>query len=194
MLQALQKYSSTSDDFPPPAPDPDIASLPPVLLGNWNTDPSQGVHDILYWVDKNNPRAPHTPGPSSDPQFAYWDYPVQVWAQQNPALLAGAQPNLNVPTQTPLTPATSLGGFQITSPQSGAPAPFGIPVKFAVADSGPMPIVNVSYYVNGVLVGTVGAPYVFSYLPQAQGLVTLHAVAIHPDGSSAGQTITFTVQ
>jgi len=193
MLEALQKYSSMSDDFPPAAPDPEIASLPPVLLGNWNTDPSQGIHDILYWVNKSNPRSGRPINPSSDSQFAYWDYPVQIWAQQNPALIAGAQPDITT-TPTQNTPSPSLGGFQITAPQSGAVTAFGVPIKFAIANDGTLPIVNVSYYVNGVLVGTVGAPYVFSYLPQARGEISLHAVGIHPDGSSVTQTITFIVQ
>lgn len=191
MAEALQKYSSKSDTFPPPAPDPDIASLPPVLLGNWNTDPAQGVHDILFWVNKTTPRSGRPLNPLNDPQFSYWDYPVQIWAQQNPGLIAGAQPSIPDSTPVVITPTSS---FTISSPQSGATVPFGIPVKFSITNENTTPIVNVSYYVNGALVGTVGAPYVFSYLPESHGAVTLRAVGIHPDGSSVGKTTEFTVQ
>jgi membrane peptidoglycan carboxypeptidase len=77
---AIQKYPA--DPFPPPAPDPSYDSLPPVLKGDWNTNPSQGVHDILYWVQKDNPRAGPPANPWGDVQAAYWDYPVQLWAAQ----------------------------------------------------------------------------------------------------------------
>jgi membrane peptidoglycan carboxypeptidase len=188
MLEALQKYSSTSDTFPPPAPDPDIASLPPVLTGNWNTDPSQGVHDILYWVNKDSPRsgAPNR----SDSQFAYWDYPVQLWAQQNPALISGA----TVSSTAPSAPPAAASGFLISSPEQGAVVPFDAPVMFASVNQSSFPITSVSYYVNGYLVGTVGAPYLFSFTPGTHGVLTLRAVGFHPDGSSAEQTITFTVR
>ena len=82
MEYALDKYSSPSDVFPAPAPESAVTSLPPVLVGNWNTDPAQGVHEILYWIDKDNPRLPVQAGggrpanPSIDPQLTYWDYSV----------------------------------------------------------------------------------------------------------------------
>ncbi len=79
MAYAIQKYPA--DSFPQPAPDPDTGTLPPVLTGNWNTDPSLGVHDILYWIDKNNPRAGRPADPTQDPQSQYWDYPCQLGAQ-----------------------------------------------------------------------------------------------------------------
>ena len=193
MLQALQKYSSPSDIFPKPSPDPDVASLPAVLTGNWNTDPSQGVHDILYWVNKDTPRAGKPANPWSDPQFAAWDYPVSIWAGQNPQLVGGvaqAGPPAAVGTPTP-----SSTGFHITSPQQGASIPFGLPITFTSSDSNPEPVTSVLYYVNGSLVGTTGqAPYTVPYSTNARGLVTLRAVAQHPSGASEEQTITFTVQ
>ncbi len=41
---------------------------------------SGGVHSILYWVDKNNPRGPIPMNPSLEPQFDRWEYPVRLWA------------------------------------------------------------------------------------------------------------------
>src|SRR3989338_609110 len=66
MAYALTKYQAPS--FPPPAPDMDLDSLPPVLRGNWNTNPAQGIHDILYWVNKGDPRSGSPSNPSSDPE------------------------------------------------------------------------------------------------------------------------------
>jgi 1A family penicillin-binding protein len=196
MAEALTKYSSPSDTFPAPAPDPDVASLPPVLEGNWNTDPSQGVHDILYWVNKDDPRGPPPTNPWSDPQAAYWDYPVQLWAAQNPQLVNGAASGAPVPAPTETTaPTSSSSNLRITSPQQGASVPFGFPTMFTASDSSSEPVTSVLYYVNGSLIGTTGqAPYSVSYTPDSRGVVTLRAVAEHPSAPSEEQTITFTVQ
>lgn len=86
MVYAMEKYPS--GDFVPPAPDAS-ENTPPILRGEWNGSPSQGVHDILFWVRKDNPRAGAPLNPWSDPQTAYWEYPVRLWAAQqrenNPA-------------------------------------------------------------------------------------------------------------
>jgi len=94
MQEALKKYPEES--FKPPVYDYN-ENLKPVLRGEWrggeyvSTDtPGQvsiNIHSILYWVDKNNPRGPRPENPANDPQFRYWEYPVQIWAagQQLPS-------------------------------------------------------------------------------------------------------------
>ncbi len=85
----------------------DPSSLKPVLRGQWqggiasftstapvfipgtnisispNESLSGGVHSILYWVDKDNPRGPYPLNPQGDPQFRLWEYGVRLWAIQN---------------------------------------------------------------------------------------------------------------
>jgi len=186
MAYALSKYSSPSDTFSDPGPDPDVASLPPVLAGNWNTDPSQGVHDILYWVDKDNPRGGRPANPASDPQFVRWDYSVAAWAGQQASTTPG-QPG----TGTPGAPA----GFRIVSPQAGATLPFGAAITFGAESPQPQTILSVSYFANGALIGTSGqSPYIVSYRPAAPGSVSLRALATHTDNTTEENTITFTVQ
>lgn len=68
-------------------------NLKPVLRGVWqgNDVTRQGnmeyvrqeVHDILHWVDKNNPNGPVPSNPQSDPQYTLWEVPVRSWAQMN---------------------------------------------------------------------------------------------------------------
>ncbi len=83
----------------------DSYSLKPVLRGKWqggisnitaNTviDPntpynslqevlSGGVHSILYWLNKDDPRGSQPSNPADDSQFERWEYGVRKWALQN---------------------------------------------------------------------------------------------------------------
>ena len=188
MVEALSKYSSPSDTFPAPSPDPDIATMPPVLTGNLNTDPSQGIHEILYWVDKDNPRGGRPANPASDPQFAYWEYPVLLWASQQTGL------GTSTVIET-LADAPTSSGLRIVSPHVGEVVNFGVAPLFAAEPSNPQTVLNVSYYANGALVGVSGQPpYLVSYRPAAPGSVTLRAVAKHSDGREEEETIVFTVR
>ncbi len=44
---------------------------------------SGGVHSILYWLDKDDPRGPAPTNPAADPQFTNWEYAVRKWAVAN---------------------------------------------------------------------------------------------------------------
>ncbi len=63
-------------------PEQTLASLPAPLEGAWDSNPAIGIHEILYWVDKNNPRSFSSENSVMDPQFAQWEYPVNVWANE----------------------------------------------------------------------------------------------------------------
>jgi len=41
------------------------------------------VHDILFYVDKDNPDGPEPADPAKDPQYERWEEPVKKWAQAN---------------------------------------------------------------------------------------------------------------
>jgi membrane peptidoglycan carboxypeptidase len=102
MDQALPKFPN--EDFPKPEIG-DRSTLKPVMRGIWlggetivtdrrtgqpatdTTPPEekeekliQGVHDILYWVNKENPLGDKPSNPDNDPQFKLWEPPVRDWA------------------------------------------------------------------------------------------------------------------
>jgi 1A family penicillin-binding protein len=71
----------TSNGVPLPTP---LASstLDSVPYNSIQETLSGGVHSILYWLNKDDPRGPETPGAAStDPQFKYWEYSATQWAQ-----------------------------------------------------------------------------------------------------------------
>ncbi len=104
MRYALTKYP----DQPFPEPQPLVSETSkPILRGVWQgsdstrvdaftgapvpdsfTGPTKlrittAVHDILYWLDKNNPTGPRPENPANDPQFTRWEYAVRAWAARN---------------------------------------------------------------------------------------------------------------
>lgn len=44
---------------------------------------TSGIHTILHFVDKNNPRGPYPTNPTSDPQYRNWEYGVQLWKNEH---------------------------------------------------------------------------------------------------------------
>ncbi|KKW17440.1 MAG: Penicillin-binding protein, 1A family [Candidatus Magasanikbacteria bacterium GW2011_GWA2_50_22] len=183
LAYALTKYQSAP--FVPPAPESELDSLPQVLRGNWNTDPSKGLHDILYWVDKDNPRSGPPANPSGDPQFPHWEYPVQMWATANPQKLTTVKPAL---------PASALLQFSITSPKKGSHVPGFAPLYVSASHSRPETVTRVAYYLNGQFVGSsIDTPYAIAVMPQSHGPASLRAVAESSLGNRE-QTISFTIQ
>lgn len=79
----------------------DSYDLKPVLRGKWqggissvvgqipqNSDYSSiqetltgGVHSILYWLEKDNPRVGSPKNPMDDAQFERWEYSIDKWAK-----------------------------------------------------------------------------------------------------------------
>jgi 1A family penicillin-binding protein len=76
MAYALQKIPAQSFT----RSEVDESGLKPVLRGSWQVPGNDGLyHEILYWVDKNNPLGAAPANPANDPQFSYWDIPVRNW-------------------------------------------------------------------------------------------------------------------
>lgn len=98
MLYALSKYPEESFKQPYPI---DTTNLKPIMQGQWQNP--EGIHDILYYVDKNNPLGDAPSDPTNDPQFEKWDYGVQNWLRANGFIAADAPietiPEEEVPTR-----------------------------------------------------------------------------------------------
>lgn len=174
---ALEKYPS--DDFIPPAPDPSQNSLPAVLRGEWNSNPSLGVHDILYWVNKDNPRGGNPN--HNDSQFNYWEYGVSLWAQQSPF-------------GTPITPGEEPQlMFAIASPSPNMQIPMETFQAFVEYET-TLGVKSVSYYLNDEFVGISNQPpFQIAVQPKSSGAATLRAVA-ETLGSNVESTVQFSIQ
>lgn len=141
MEYALSKYAS--GDFPAPDPIQNEESLPAILRGIVPRE--NGVlHDILYWVDKNNPRAGKPSNPDSDPQYGLWEYGLAKWVE------AGGVPRSDYSfADEGNSIQSSVSGNLINNFPSGKRA-FSSPVSFTISQnfSGNI-IAKVSVSVNG---------------------------------------------
>ncbi|EKD46356.1 MAG: hypothetical protein ACD_68C00016G0001, partial [uncultured bacterium] len=119
------------------------------------------VHNILYYVIKDNPRGDY-PKKQTDPQYSAWEGPVQRWAEGQGYINEDPPTEtclLHEPDKQPSVSFTNLKeGDVITAAsiliQANAEAPLGIQ--------------QVDFYVNGQLIHRdTSTPYQTDYTPSA---------------------------
>ncbi len=115
-------------------------------------------HNILYYVNKDDPLGDAPKNPKSDPQFERWEGPVSGWAKSKG--LGGTAPtsdcNLHKPEYKP--------NISISSPASGASFYAGSSVDVTVSASATKGMKKVSYYFDGSLMGTSSSsPYAYTF-------------------------------
>lgn len=176
MEYAMEKYPA--GDFIEPSPEPERDSLPAVLRGQWNSDPGQGIHEILYWVNKDNPRAGGTS--RGDRQLAYWDAPLSMWSLGQ------------IPTGT----TTNQGsGFRILSPLPGSFSPAWAPLSISAYYPFPQNVVAIAYFLGGQPIGSANQPpYAITFVPTMFGPTTLQAVVHTTLGQTEVTSIPLTIQ
>jgi len=114
----------------------------------------QKVHNILYYVDKDNPQGPIPKNPTSDSQYYNWEEPVQVWAQENdfteepPTEYDNIHTDFNKPK------------IIITQPQEGDIIPPNSSFYISVDIVAPLSIKQVDFFFGNQLIQTdTIAPY-----------------------------------
>ncbi|MES2224796.1 MAG: PBP1A family penicillin-binding protein [Patescibacteria group bacterium] len=186
MQYALSKYPAPA--FEQPVPE-DTSALKPILRGVWMgnetvkidrvtglrataTTPMEAqiekvitnVHDILYWVKKEEPRGPIPSNPSSDPQFHLWEPPVQAWWAANAGKYNSVS-SADIPSGYDTTSGTAN-----TSPLviTGLPEtmPLNENAEATVSTSGQYPLTSVDVLIDNTYVATLPAPFRFIFTPQ----------------------------
>lgn len=159
------------------------------------------IHNILYYVDKNNILGPRPLNPHDDPQFNNWEVPVLLWAQQNIPNF-NSEYNLNLGPDYVLVDNESSDDIinfpdapQIVflSPQNNSFLNNNNQVKVSVTSS--LPLKQVLLFLNQELLGemtlTQDNYYLFSLpLDKLQPQNELKVEAIDNTGQSNSLTIT----
>lgn len=186
----IKKYPTTT--FEKPFPDPEYNSLKPVLRGQWMGNRSvwidkitgklatentpieareeriiTDVQDILYWVNKSNPRGPAPSNPASDPQFNLWNKGVQSWWEQNKyrynittdADLPIDYENIHTNSNKPII---QISGLPTEIKVSDRPI-------INITDQNQFPLYSVDIFINDSYITTLSNPFRFILNPKDYG-------------------------
>jgi len=100
-------------------------------------------HDILFYVDKDNPRGPIPTNPASDPQFNLWEDAVKAWASKNASSSTSTLPvgydSLHSEANKPV--------IKIISPQNNQTID-STNLDVQVEASAPRLVNKIEYYIN----------------------------------------------
>ncbi len=117
------------------------------------------IHNILYYVNKNNVLESPRTNPFDDPQFWNWEIPILLWAQKN---IINFSEEYNkylgpeyIPVDTKTTQTTinfpDIPKIEFISPENGSFINTDIDLLLKI-DS-PIEIINTKIYLNKILLG-----------------------------------------
>ncbi len=208
-------------DFPEPAPLP--SDLKPILRGRYegsrsvlvdkvsgklateNTPPElreerfePDIHNILHWVNKDDPRGEYPSCPSCDPQYKNWEYAVTVWkgfsgnlTPDKEDVLPEEEDDVHTEDKRPIV--------TILKPKEGAKVSRERSVSVRVDVDSEFTIEKVDFFVNSTLIGSdTERPFEISFTPQDIGGIeeenTLTATAFDEVQNRGSATALFTVR
>jgi 1A family penicillin-binding protein len=179
MDKALERYAESQ--FLAPADE--SSDVKPIIAGIVDqTNP----HDILHYVDKDNPLGAAPSSPARDSQYNLWEYGVQVWLGN--AFGGG--------TTTPSTDQDPTRfSVSIMNPSNGDSYFGNVPVLVAVSARNGT-IASADVYINGDRVGALDPGSMsFEFVPgrisNLRNSNTLRVVATSDTGEKTESSVTF---
>ncbi len=138
-------------------------------------------HDILYYVNPDDPRGPIPDKPDRDPQYKNWEKGVQDWYEKQKGVIV-AEPPKNECSADDFK--KYLPNISLSAPTS---APISSPVTFSASVDAPYDVDSVTYLVNGSVVGSSSSkPYSVSYTtPASPTTLTIEAEVKDKNGNKA---------
>lgn len=146
-------------------------------------------HEILYYIDKDDPTGPPPANPANDPQFASWESAVQTWVQTNQWHTTNTVPILYDDVHT----MDSQPKVTITQPQDNQTIPTR-DLQIAADVQSARIITRVEAYLNNVLIGSTSVyPYMLNlHIPNSfeKGFYELDIVATDDIGNRGQSKVT----
>jgi 1A family penicillin-binding protein len=203
----------SKDDEPFEKPEPAPSDIKPVLRGIWlggqtfyidtisqklatPDTPDEfreekvipNIHDILHWVNKDDPRGPIPTHPENDPQYSLWETPVSLWAQNQTA-------TVTLPTAyDDVHREEFFPKITIQSPTASSSISLNEKVFVISQITSTYPIRSLDVTLGGKYLGTSQKfPYLFSFIPGDSGVLvgttTLEVLATDSVGNKKGISI-----
>lgn len=126
-------------------------------------------HEILHWVDKENPTGPIPQHPEVDPQYHLWEIPAQLWILQHGIPEGSIISSRPVEYDDVHTPEKLPVGFFI-SPTTTQTYHLSDKISVEAFVRGVFPITSVEFYFNNQYIGSsTFPPYIISFSPEEYG-------------------------
>jgi 1A family penicillin-binding protein len=136
------------------------------------------VHEILYWVNKDDPYGAVPENPGDDPQFDHWEYPVQEWLKTQ-YLPTPTEPKGYDDVHT-TSKSPRLG---VITPENNSTYNKDQKITIQISNSGSYQLAKVDFYINNNYLGSSNiSPFLYSFTPaEIRGVIgginTLKVVA-----------------
>ncbi len=223
MAEALK--NAPNEAFEKPEVDPDYLNLPPVLQGYWQggksyiidtisgklataeTPKSQqkvvvitDVHDILYWVNKTDPRSGPPANPASDPLYDNWETAVQDWWRANSYKYSVVTPDQKPTGYDDVHTADKAPHVTILTPMNGSVVSANGSLSVSISSTGAYPLKKMDVFLNNAYVGTANGSsptltFSLGQIPNMQmGSNTLMAVGTDTVESTGSATAEISIQ
>ncbi len=132
---------------------------------------SGGIHSILYWLNKDDPRGPRPQNPNQDPQYSYWEYALTRWLNEK-GIVQPTDPTLPQSIDTTHT-IDSQPKVSVLSPNEGLELSGGTPITVTTSYVGKFPQKENNFYINGNFVGkSITPPFSFTFIPNDFSFIT----------------------
>jgi 1A family penicillin-binding protein len=181
MNEALIKYPENG--FPTPPALPEDASN--AIAGRWQDQPE--IHEILHWVDRDNPTGAAPASPTRDSQYWLWETPLYEWLGQS---------GLPVPGTAGQNPNRESVSVEIRSPRSGSVQKKSESLRVEVHTKGD--IVASEVYLGETFVGSLdeagGITIPSSALREAADSANLLVTVAGASGKTAQDQLTLTLR
>lgn len=155
-------------------------------------------HDILHYVDKDNPQGPFPTNPAQDPAYSVWEQAVQNWIARK----KNKDPNLEISFEDPPTQyddvhsLESLPILEVISPKVNDIL-LSRTINLMVKAQAPRGVTKVTYRIDGGFVGfSVGPPFSYQYEAKtlSPGNHTLTVLAEDNVGNKVNVDVPFMLQ
>ncbi len=135
------------------------------------------IHNILYWVDKNNPRGPFPINPQKSPQFYLWEKPVRDWVKkqnikEDISIPLKEYDNIHTPENSPV--------IKIVSPLNNQRVNKNEKITVLIDTQNKYPLSRVDFYINDNFIGSSkSSPFSFSFiLKELNNIKTINKLKI----------------
>jgi 1A family penicillin-binding protein len=151
------------------------------------------VHEILYWVNKDDPYGEVPTSPADDPQFERWEYPVEQWLKTQSIpypVKPTSYDNVHTTAHIPKITVSGIASDYFYNRDEK--------MTVQVTSQGTFPLSKLDFYINGTYNGSSNSePFIFSFTPgeikSISSLNTLRVVATDSVFNKSSLDINFNI-